>query len=74
MSKFQFSNKFSLTSTDYKNPIVAFYEYAQANPYYKKYNDDGTVDKWLENNDYFKASNPLWSVKQNSGTRERILP
>ena len=66
MSKFQFSNKFSLTSTDYKNPIVAFYEYAQANPYYKKYNDDGTVDKWLENNDYFKASNPLWNAKQNS--------
>ena len=66
MSKFQFSNKFSLTSTDYKNPIVAFYEYAQSNPYYKKYNDDGTVDKWLENNDYFKASNPLWNAKQNS--------
>ncbi|WP_287642500.1 SusC/RagA family TonB-linked outer membrane protein [Butyricimonas sp.] len=66
MSKFQFSNKFSLTSTDYKNPIVVFYEYAQANPYYKKYNDDGTVDKWLENNDYFKASNPLWNAKQNS--------
>ena len=66
MSKFQFSNKFSLTSTDYKNPIVAFYEYAQANPYYKKYNDDGTVDKWLENNDYFKASNPLWNARQNS--------
>ena len=66
MSKVQFSNKVSLTSTDYKNPIVAFYEYAQANPYYKKYNDDGTVDKWLENNDYFKASNPLWNAKQNS--------
>ena len=66
MSKFQFSNKFSLTSTDYKNPIVAFYEYAEANPYYKKYNDDGTVDKWLENNDYFKAANPQWNAKQNS--------
>ena len=66
MSKFQFSNKFSLTSTDYKNPIVVFHEYAAANPYYKKYNDDGTVDKWLENNDYFKASNPLWNAKQNS--------
>ncbi len=66
MSKFQFSNKFSLTSTDYKNPIVAFYEYAQANPYYKKYNEDGSVNKWLENNDYFKAANPLWNAKQNS--------
>ena len=47
------------TSTHFKNPIVAFSAYAAANPYYKKYNDEGTVDKWLEYNDYFKASNPL---------------
>ena len=66
MSKFQFSNKFSLTSTDYKNPIVAFSAYAAANPYYRKYNEDGTVDKWLENNKFFKAANPLWNAKQNS--------
>ena len=36
VSKFQFSNKFSFSSTDYKNPIVAFNEYARANPYYKQ--------------------------------------
>ena len=66
MSKFQFSNKFSLTSTHFKNPIVAFSAYAAANPYYKKYNDEGPVDKWLEYNDYFKASNPLWNASQNS--------
>ena len=66
MSKFQFSNKFSLTSTDYKNPIVAFSAYAAANPYYRKYNEDGTVDKWLENNKFFKAANPLWNARQNS--------
>ena len=29
-------------------------------------NDEGTVDKWLEYNDYFKASNPLWNASQNS--------
>lgn len=66
MPKFQFSNKFSLTSTHFKNPIVAFSAYAAANPYYKKYNEEGTVDKWLEYNDYFKASNPLWNASQNS--------
>ena len=66
VSKFQFSNKFSFSSTDYKNPIVAFYEYAQANPYYKKRNPDGTVEKWLENNDFFEAPNPLWNAIQNS--------
>ena len=36
MSKFQFSNKFSMTNTKIKNPIVDFSEYAAANPYYKK--------------------------------------
>ena len=66
MSKFQFSNKFSFASTDYKNPIVPFYEYARANPYYKKRNSDGTVEKWLENNDFFEAANPLWNATQNS--------
>ena len=66
MSKFQFSNKFSLTSTDYRNPIVAFSEYAAANPYYKKRNETGTIEKWLENNNFFKAANPLWNASQNS--------
>ena len=66
MSKFQFSNKFSLTSTDYRNPIVAFSEYAAANPYYKKRNEAGTIEKWLENNNFFKAANPLWNASQNS--------
>ena len=66
MSKFRFSNKFSLTSTDYRNPIVAFSEYAAANPYYKKRNETGTIEKWLENNNFFKAANPLWNASQNS--------
>ena len=66
MSKFQFSNKFSLTSTDYRNPIVAFSEYAAANPYYKKRNETGMIEKWLENNNFFKAANPLWNASQNS--------
>ena len=66
VSKFQFSNKFSFSSTDYKNPIVAFNEYARANPYYKKHGADGTIEKWLEKNDFFEASNPLWNASQNS--------
>ena len=73
VSKFQFSNKFSFSSTDYKNPIVAFYEYAQANPYYRKRNTDGTVEKWLENNDFFEAPNPLWNASQNSRNEGKNL-
>ena len=66
IKKFQFSNKFSMTNTKIKNPIVDFSEYAAANPYYKKRDEEGNIDKWLENNDYTKAANPLWNASQNS--------
>ena len=45
---------------------MAFCEYAAANPYYKKRNETGTIEKWLENNNFFKAANPLWNASQNS--------
>ena len=66
IKKFQFSNKFSMTNTKTKNPIVDFSEYAAANPYYKKRDEEGNIGKWLENNDYTKAANPLWNASQNS--------
>ena len=66
IKKFQFANKFSMTNTKIKNPIVDFSEYAAANPYYKKRDEEGNIGKWLENNDYTKAANPLWNASQNS--------
>ena len=66
IKKFQFSNKFSMTNTKIKNPIVDFSEYAAANPYYKQRDEEGNIGKWLENNDYTKAANPLWNASQNS--------
>ena len=66
IKKFQFSNKFSMTNTKIKNPIVDFSEYAAANPYYKKRDEEGNIGKWLENNDYTKAAHPLWNASQNS--------
>ncbi len=66
MEKFQFSNKFSVSMTNMENPIVPFQSYAEANPYYKKRNEDGIVEKWLEKNDYFEAPNPLWNASLNS--------
>ena len=65
IKKFQFSNKFSMTNTKIKNPIVDFSEYAAANPYYKKRDEEGNIGKWLENNDYTKAANPLWNASLN---------
>ncbi|MEG2341297.1 MAG: SusC/RagA family TonB-linked outer membrane protein, partial [Odoribacter sp.] len=73
VSKFQFSNKFQVETTDTKNPIVPFSTYAAANPYYRKYNKDGEVEKWLENNTFAKAANPLWNATQNSRNKGENL-
>lgn len=66
LNKFQFMNKFDMSNTDSKDPIVGFSEYAAANPYYTKYNENGEVERWLEYNDYIKAANPLYNAAQNS--------
>ncbi|MDR1274752.1 MAG: SusC/RagA family TonB-linked outer membrane protein [Odoribacteraceae bacterium] len=66
ISTFQFSNKFAFTSTALGNPVVSFQQYAEANPYYKKSDDEGVINKWLEYNDYIRASNPSWNDHLNS--------
>ena len=66
VTKFQFSNKFSVSTTDYDNPVVSFSVYAKSNPYYKKRNSDGTIEQWLEYNDDVKIANPLWNASLNS--------
>lgn len=43
--KFQFSNKLTLDYQKTNDPAVPFSEYAQANPYFKKYNDEGRIDR-----------------------------
>lgn len=68
--KFQFSNKFTLNYTSTEDPVVPFSEYAKANPYYRKRNDDGTVDKYLyypeEGTDDSPVTNPLWNAHLNN--------
>lgn len=68
--KFQFSNKLTINYIDSENPAVSFQEYADANPYYKKYNADGGVDKYLyypeEGSDDYPVSNPLWNASLNN--------
>lgn len=66
LNKFQFSNKFYMDNTKSTNPIVGYSDYANANPYYTKYNEDGEVEKWLEYNKYVEAANPLYNAAQNS--------
>ena len=68
--KFQFSNKLSINWLDVSNPTVSFAEYAYANPYYRKYNDDGSISKYLyypeKGVDDYPVSNPLWNAHLNN--------
>ena len=68
--KFQFSNKLSINWLDVTNPTVSFAEYAHANPYYRKYNRDGGIDKYLyypeEGVDDYPVANPLWNAHLNN--------
>lgn len=68
--KFQFSNKLSIDYLETNDPAVSFSEYALANPYYRKYGDNGKVNKYL----YYPedglndnpVSNPLWNAHLNN--------
>lgn len=68
--KFQFSNKLTIDYLQTSNPVVSFSEYAQANPYYKMYNDEGGIDKYLykpeDGVDDSPVSNPLWNAHLNN--------
>ncbi len=64
--KLSFTNKITVDYTDLTNPVVGFSDYADANPYYPKYNADGSIDQWLEapadasgSSSYIYVSNPL---------------
>ncbi len=65
-NKLQFSNKFTAAYTSSHDPVVSFNQYAMANPYYKKFDENGEISKWLENSDFAKASNPLYNASLNS--------
>ncbi len=62
----RFQNKFSASYTDTQDPIVSFNEYAQANPYYKKYDEFGNVTRWLQHDDFATAANPMYNAALNS--------
>ena len=68
--KFQFSNKLTVDYVETNNPTVSFAEYAQANPYYRKYNSVGKVDKYLyypvEGAEDSPVANPLWNAHLNN--------
>lgn len=70
--KLQFSNKFMLNYQKTQDPTVSFAEYANANPYYQKYNANGKIDKYLyyyhndQTGETDMVSNPLWNAHLNN--------
>lgn len=73
VKQFQFSNKLTVSDANYHNPIVDFASYAETNPYYRKYNADGTVPQWLEYTDDIIMANPLWDATRNSRNKGNDL-
>ena len=73
VGKLQFQDKFSASYTNMTNPIVDFSQYAAANPYYKKYDEDGKISPWLEYTDIAQASNPLYNASLNSRNKGNNL-
>lgn len=66
---FQFSNKLSIDYLSTTDPTVFFSEYARANPYYRKYNAEGGIDKYLyvpTTEDEAPVPNPLWNASLNN--------
>ena len=70
--KFQFSNKLTLDYLKTEDPVVSFSEYAMANPYYRKYNAEGGIDKYLyapEDENESPVPNPLYNASLNNYDR-----
>ena len=67
VGKLQFSNKATAQTTNTKNPTVSFSDYAAANPYFKKYDENGEINKYLANNMYEGTiGNPMYNDNLNS--------
>lgn len=74
--KFRFFNKMSFDYTKEENPTVSFSEYAKANPYFEKYDENGNVTRYLEeyytiNQQHYTVENPLYNASLNSYDRQK---
>ena len=74
--KFRFFNKMSFDYTKKENPTVNFSEYAKANPYFEKYDENGNVTRYLEeyytvNRQHYTVENPLYNASLNSYDRQK---
>lgn len=75
--KFSIANKMKVDYRMVNDPVVQFSEFSRANPYYRKYAEDGSIERFLESNSndknaggynpsLYEVSNPMWNYMQNS--------
>lgn len=65
ISKLRFSNKAVFDYSDANREPVAFSQYAKANPYYRKKNEDGQYTKILDNIAGTAVANPAYIAQLN---------
>ncbi|SKB38351.1 TonB-linked outer membrane protein, SusC/RagA family [Sphingobacterium nematocida] len=64
--KFSFNNVLNARYVVANKEPVSFLSFAQANPYYRKYNEEGEPDKYLENISNDVRFNPLYDFNNNN--------
>lgn len=74
--QFRFYNKMSFDYTMEENPTVNFSEYANANPYFEKYDKNGAVSRYLEEyytlqKQHYTVQNPLYNASLNSFDKKK---
>jgi len=64
--KFSFNNVLNARYRVANREPVSFRNFAQANPYYRKKNEEGGIDKYLENIQFDERFNPLYDFNNNN--------
>jgi TonB-linked SusC/RagA family outer membrane protein len=62
------NNTFNIDNTAADREIVAFSQFSRANPYFRKYDENGEVPMILSSSRY-SAYNPVWDLQQKSFDR-----
>lgn len=66
VDKFNFTNQTTINNTTSNNETVPFSRFAQMNPFYAKYADNGEIPKYVYQGYDTTVWNPMWDLMQNS--------
>lgn len=79
--KLSFNNSLSIDYVDANRESIPFSRFSRANPYHRKYNEQGGIDKVMESFDYLDLStfssqtmniyNPLYDMNNNNVNRSK---